>query len=506
MTVINSSERRLPIPRWLPYNMMYNKCELYYASSGSELKFSDFSEYNEKKFFWERNHNLYNAVELLTSALIYNIQDSQTHSAASFIKNVPDINSYLLDLANSFVKGKNRLFSKSLKTVQFDARRQSYQAHIARLKYLTKNYPHNPINWSDMAFYYATLGQDAHANKAMGIALYYGYHNRFIIRSAVRLFVHLGEFDRAFELLHFHPNIYHDPWLVAPEISLATLCEKSSSTIKKVIKTIDKYKKGDLILPLEWSEPASSASTIELFNGSNKKALRLAELASLNGNENSITQAEWVASELGKVLKRHHVCDNELFEADMIQYRNAGKFKKAYESAYHWLLYQPFAAGPAIDGSYIASSGLQDYQKAVDICDVGLRASPNNFLLLNNMTFAHGSLNNTQQAQNYINRINKHELNEQEQATYDATKGLLAYRTGDTQKGRDLYTKAIKYFEKESKIQLKRALLYWMREEKRVDGALYQQIKERLFKLLKNESTVELKEAYKKITGDLVKL
>jgi hypothetical protein len=82
--------------------------------------------------------------------------------------------------------------------------------------------------WLDLSLAYCVLGQGENARRAMTVALGLAPNHRMILRSAVRLLVHLKETDAAHVLIRRHPRTPTDPWLMATEISVAQILERPS--------------------------------------------------------------------------------------------------------------------------------------------------------------------------------------------------------------------------------------------------------------------------------------
>ena len=80
------------------------------------------------------------------------------------------------------------------------------------------------------------------------------------------------------------------------------------------------------------------------------------------------------------------------FEAQAWNSFQAGASEDALANSKSWLVDQPFSRRPAILGSYIASSLLEDYRAAVEITEKSLLPNPNDPILLNNLAFAYASL------------------------------------------------------------------------------------------------------------------
>jgi cytochrome c-type biogenesis protein CcmH/NrfG len=64
---------------------------------------------------------------------------------------------------------------------------------IAKLRKWVSEYPNSAIAWMDLARVFTIKGQGQKAKRAATIALQLAPHDRYIVRCAVRLFLHTGD-------------------------------------------------------------------------------------------------------------------------------------------------------------------------------------------------------------------------------------------------------------------------------------------------------------------------
>jgi tetratricopeptide (TPR) repeat protein len=107
-----------------------------------------------------------------------------------------------------------------------------------------------------------------------------------------------------------------------------------------------------------------------------------------------------------------------------------------------WLRDQPFSKRPAVFTSYVASL-IEDYEKSISILKKSLNANPDDPTLINNLAFALGSANRLDEAENALRQIDIAEMKGLPAITLAATAGLLLFRSGSPDRGRDLYNLAI---------------------------------------------------------------
>ena len=130
--------------------------------------------------------------------------------------------------------------------------------------------------------------------------------NRFILRSAVRLYVHLDEPDTAHRVLSDSASTPVDPWLVAAEIAVCTLLGRRSRLIKRG---------RDMLISghhstRDTAELASALGTIELEADASKRARRLFGSSLDDPTDNAVAQAVWATRTLkiSKSISRWSSC------------------------------------------------------------------------------------------------------------------------------------------------------------------------------------------------------
>ena len=160
---------------------------------------------------------------------------------------------------------------------------------IANLKSRVRKAPRDSISWLEMARLYTRLGQFDPARYCVKVATKISPNNRYIIRSAARFYVHIDESDRGLALIQGSRATANDPWLLASEISVASVLKKPSHSLKKSLRYIEQNK-------WAWwdtAELAGAAATVLGHDGAYTKAKKLFKLSIRNPNENALAQAQW---------------------------------------------------------------------------------------------------------------------------------------------------------------------------------------------------------------------
>jgi len=300
--------------------------------------------------------------------------------------------------------------------------------------------PRNAIVRVDLARIYAILGQQRQAVRAMEIALRAAPTNRFVLRSACRLFVHIDEPDRAHELLQKSDRTRSDPWLMAAEIAAASVAERGALSAKRGRRLLEAAS----LSPHHLAELASAIATLDLSAGDARKARRWFRQSLADPTENAVAQAGWASQRVSGVeVGRDLIEKARSHEAEALRDYREGRWSEAIKSCEAWLLDEPFSSRPAALGSYLASVAAHDYRLAEQLARRGLTANPDDPLLINNLVVALANQGRVEEAEGEFRRIQTGTAEALLRATLVATEGLLHFRRGAVVQGRDFYRKAM---------------------------------------------------------------
>ncbi|MET3879724.1 hypothetical protein [Chitinophaga sp. OAE865] len=450
--IVEIKERRV-IPNWRDFKRTCQLGELNFTNSIPSNKRLNFN-IDRAIADWKRDENIGNAADLINAAFISGINDSQeireainfihqNKNAASpsllsltariFPENIPNNQTSLLELDIETVNGfKNFINNNTLHKL------------IHKTKLITHNESHNPISWVELARLYSMVGQEGKAEKAINIALSLSPHNRFVLRSATRLFIHNEKFDKALFFLRKSDRTKADPWLTSAHIATSSMMERFSPLINsgKMLLASNNFSNYDL------TELASTIGTLELKNSSFKNARPYIEKAKLAPNDNSLAQLEWLSKEDNRLLFNPQNFTNVVnpFEAFAIDHLQKGNWKEAFTNCLKWFLDIPYSKRPVQLGAYIAGSLLDDIETAITLLQAGIKANPNDPVILNNLIYYHIISNDTKSAELYLNNlksINVQNLSDENKVMLLATFGLVAFRTSQNKKGEELYERAI---------------------------------------------------------------
>jgi len=318
------------------------------------------------------------------------------------------------------------------------------RAQVVRLKRRLRNDPRAALTWAEIARTYAALGQGEKASDAMSVALAIAPEDRFLLRSAARLGVELKEPDRAHHLLATAPQLREDPWLLSAEIAIAPLAGRTSRHQGHARRLLASGR----FLPHVTSELASALGTEALTAGDRRSVRRFLSASLEDPTENAVAQAEWVSRQDRTFeFDREWLGVEDSFEARAHFHARQHEQLQAIENARAWLREQPFAKEPAIFGSYRAALA-GNFELSAAFCEVGLQANPKDYMLRNNLVFALASSGRVAEARKALDaldsQIQNSELEDDWGITIEATRGLVAFREGDVEKGRRAYERVIR--------------------------------------------------------------
>ena len=301
------------------------------------------------------------------------------------------------------------------------------------------NNPRNMLYWLDLSRAYAILGQTEKAIFAIERALYLSPQHRHALRAAARLFVFAGIPDRALSLLVKNPRTPTDPWLMAAEISIANIVDKHPRFARKGRLLIES---GGLP-PEHLTELQSALATLDLFGGAERRVRSLLRASLESPTENSVAQARWISTQLsGITINKSNLELPFNFETRCWRALEQGKWDQASNECMNWLLDEPFSSRPARVGSFIGISLTNDHIYAEMCVRAGLQADPDDPTLLNNLVVILAYQGKLLEAVEEFRRIALTFDSTFPSYIYLATTGLLQFRIGDIEEGRQFYDRA----------------------------------------------------------------
>ena len=341
----------------------------------------------------------------------------------------------------------------------------------------------------DLAHAQTVLGQGEKAREAVRVALALAPENRFVLRSAARFFVHIGDVEQGLQVLRRSQLVRSDPWVMAAELSLSGVARRDPQSFRRARALVDR----DDFVPWHTSELHGSLGTLEIESGGGGRARKLFNKSLREPTENAVAQAQWAAIEHRAVEVPNELpSEARLFEAIALKARVDRHWVDLLRACREWSAMEPTSSRPLILGSFVAEVALSNGDLAAEFTERLLVTSPSDTTAINNHAVALAYQGDVIGARKVLDRINRRSLTGVFLAVNHATEGLIAYRAGRRDDGMKLYLDAAAEAErlKETEIQ---ALVLWhlLREEAKYDG---RELSELVDILWKNSSTLDLPE------------
>lgn len=297
----------------------------------------------------------------------------------------------------------------------------------------------NPVLLIDTARELAAMRHDKAALRYVRAAVALAPASRFVLRAAVRYYLHIGEHEVAHDLLLRSPLIGGDPWVQASEVAVATVRGRTSALAKKTIRTLANAK----IVDADMTELASAVGTVELISGSEKKAKTLFKLALSHPNDNSLAQAEWATSKLKLVIDERALQTPMSFEANSHNAYRRLNIDEAIRHAELWARDEPFASRPldaqcfllCLDGRYGDALNAAKTAHQLDGDELGPAL---------NLLFTKIQAGDLDDAWEDLLRIGRRSDLKPHAHHVLANAGALAYAVGDFELAQNLYRRAIR--------------------------------------------------------------
>lgn len=449
MAIIFTNTDRRVVPNWKSFTKTTRLGELNNCKTEGNDSIYIIDDYIND---WKLDKSVPFAGDLLSAAISNNqISLREVKDAANFIlANKDETTVSQRSLASAILNSDREKIEHNIDEINeenlFDCILSIEQIYekIANLKQKIINYPFNPILYVELSRNYVSIGQAEQAINAINKALFLGKNNRFILRSAARLHLHLKDKEQALFVLKKSELTKNDPWLLASEISISSMLKKNSSNIKRGLNIIDSSNFSFASI----SELASSIGTLEYINGSNKKSKKLFHKSLIEPNDNSLAQAEWAASKSliqdSDLLNIHSLPKNSFYESCALSSFNRKEFNNSIRFASDWIEDMPFAKRPILFASSISTTHLKNYSLSEKILKIGLQANPVDAQLINNVAYACALNNEIEKADKYLALIKSNFIiDKSTEICLLATKGLINFRKGFHDSGRELYLQAI---------------------------------------------------------------
>jgi tetratricopeptide (TPR) repeat protein len=427
-----SPKHRSVVPRWRLFRSTVAMGELE-APQGVGMSAEPSETPTDQLRDWRANKTVWHATDLLSAAVVSSHLEVAKEAAHFLIAHSAGATPAALDLARDILVPAGETDVESL----FEG---DWKAVIRTLRGSVIRDPRSAMQWTDLGLAHTVLGNRPNAIRALSVAVALADENRFVLRSAARCFLHWGEPDRAQAVLRSSPATLADPWLMSAEVAISSARQRPSSLFTEARRMV----KSGAFSNYDISELASGLGSLEFEAGSMRHALPMLQRAVLKPTENAVAQVEWVFNKRNKVLPGLEMLNvPRLYEANAVEYYFKGEWDEAIRSALKWLADQPFSSRPADLASYAASL-LERYSDAVNLLEGARDSNPDDQMILNNLAYFSVMAGDIESGHRWIRKVKWDKVERDDRAVLMATAGLLEFRSGHHDAGRDLYLQAVR--------------------------------------------------------------
>lgn len=433
---ITDKDRKV-IPRWrtLDDSVKYRELNAVAPPSTNKRITSDYLA--QKKFDWQSNQTVGHASDFVGAALTLGKKREAIKAAEYLLQDNLNVSHWARELAEQTLRTSDGIESGLPKPVALEA--SNLYAQVRIFRHLLRVESRDPITWVELSRVYAILGLEKQAKRSMDVALQLGGDNRFVLRSASRLWMHFDNPERAHYIIVTSNRTRYEPWLLAAEIAISGAAERKPRFIKAARRMLTERSFSSIHL----SELAAAVATLDLKSGSVNKSKKFFKLSLEDPTENSIAQVAWASRQSNAIHFRDgYLSLPNAHEAKSWVHYQKGEWRESLEQCNQWGTDQPFSSRPSALGSFVAAVALEEYQTSEQLAKLGQRANPSDFTLLNNLAYARINLGNVDGAKAEISKANRMSLTERDKVVLQATKGFFEFRTGNAELGRQLYSDA----------------------------------------------------------------
>ena len=456
-SIIKDSERNI-IPLWRNYSQTVASGEMAYT--GSKLRPIQFGRFGNYLAAWMSKQSVITATDLINAAVVSdNYAIPQVIEAADFLTRNSDACSPLaLDVAQSLlalpqnyeqvtakVDAEPTFEDKAKELIErLSTQETKIQAKIGLFKKQLRDFCYNAITYCELARCYSDLGLNEKAKHYMLCAVQLAPHNRYVSRCAARFFVHVNDPTRARKILIDNGWVKSDPWLLASEIAVTSVMKRTSRYIKEGRQLV----LGNNFSPFSVSELCFAICKEDLEAGKRRDWQKMFSLGLRDPNENSLAQAEYIVKEEKRMRFNYGLYNavNHKHEADTRNNYSLGRYEEAFISSVNWMQDYRFSHEPIAFAFDLSCTFLKKYDYSSAIIKHWLKTHPQDYAMTNNLIYALGLSDHIEEAEKLLAKV---DVTQQLKDKVEngicllATNGLIEYRKGNIDEGRQLYQLSI---------------------------------------------------------------
>jgi len=463
MSLWNIDDEREVVPRWRSFQDTVSSGSLYPLSAPPKNDPGALSAVLAEEF--HRSPDVYVAADYLSALITLRDFSAQFDVVTGYLQQQVDPEEPLAAFTTRAI-----LMAHPASFVDSDTFTEHPRVRrgrrIASLRQRIRSEPSNAVARVDLALEQLIDGNQSDADRQIRTAVQLAPNNRFVLRAATRFRLSTADPDQAVRMLTRAPLTDRDPWLLASLIAAAQIAGSPTPQHRRAREMLS----SGHFAPRDISELASELGTLEVHAGRDRRARALFEQSLAEPNENTIAQAGWAANAVGMRMDTGLLQVDRGFEARARASARASDWDNATTEGMRWLQDEPFAVEPAVNTSYAAAFGLEDFRSALKITEQSLRIHPDDSSLRNNAAYAAANLGRLDLARDLTRGSIVFDDSNGFNA-FQATRGLIAFREGDAAQGRVLYQSAVEGFGADQPHLVAMALGLWAIEEQRLGTA-----------------------------------
>jgi len=426
------------------------------------------TEFEARRSAWLRTKDWYDAEEFIALAVVVGAtDDAVAMEAAETLVTGEASNDGVREFAKRFLNGGIQPERVTLPIAEAEVR-----VEIAKRKRMLALNPRDALRLTETALLHANLGQLRASERLIRRALMLTPDDRYVLRAATRFFVHLGEPEKAIDVLGRSARTREDPWLNSALLATEAASGRQSRSWRRANSLLSDAK----FSPRDLSELAAQIGTMEIAAGARRRAVKLLRLGAASPTENAVAQIAWVGNHSRAFEPEDLLSDISIsHEASARSAYANGSWDDALQESIAWQEIERFSARPAVFGTFVASVTGKSLDRALALADAALVANPGNAMLLNNIAVLLAYSGNLPGAENTLEKARIHARDRM--PSHIATAGLIAFRRGDFVTGCALYQQTIElatelgHFE-----EALRAYCFYARELVRFDAGFANQV------------------------------
>ena len=427
MNNAQNDPKRIVLPRWLPFEKASQERELTtFSSQNPQLDRSEsVRAFREHLAEFAAAPQPFIGAELMGIAVVLG-ETGTARGLAEYVLTQPILRSQVVESAN-------RILGREI-VPAITGPNEGLRTTKARVRAFVRD----GLSWMDQARLYTIKGQYAQAEKSVRTALHLCPTDRFVIRSAIRFYVHFRKWDLALDCALRGYQRTGDPLIFGPLLGISMHMGKSLSRSKATVEAA--LRDRDILLH---SETLEAYGTLEILNGAAQRSKRFFKQAWLDPTVSVVGHSQWILREHLPTLVGEQAPDFSRSKEALGWLRFAMlDFEAVNPIVQDWALEEPFSRSPFILGSNAACL-TDSYADAEVLANQGLLANPKDPILLNNLAFAQLRQGNLKGAQESFEPV-KSRLSDPKEIAPMATNGLLQMLLGDVSGGVESYLTAIR--------------------------------------------------------------